>query len=171
MKKGSAQSVTMIALLPVLVVTILIGFWVYGTVSNIVPHDRTITNETICSTCTPITPVNFDNRPVLNSSTLRCFNDSTTLMPNGGSSTDNTSLGYNVVGLNQINLTHTGSEASHYESVVCTYTYNWANTNEQGFWDSATTNTNSGFSLVSVTPIVFAAIIVVVTVLLLSKQG
>jgi hypothetical protein len=168
--KGSSI-MAMATLLPILVVSILIGFWVYGSVSGIVPHDRSISNESICVSCALLTAYEFDNNPILNDTDLICTNNTGTTTLTRGVDVPTDCLGYNVIGLRTINLTNTSASECSFENVRCDYTYDWANTNEQGFWDSVTTNVNSSFALGSILPLVWAAVIIIVAIFLLQRSG
>jgi hypothetical protein len=167
--KGQNTTFAMVAVLPVILISMLITFWVYGSVSNITPHDQTIDNESICTTCVNGTEYSFDNTPVLNDTTMICYNNSADLMTNG--IVDGTCLGYNINSYQTVNITNTsGDNACQISNVVCTYTYDWANANEGGFWNTATSNINSGYTLGSVSPIIFAAVIIIGVVILLGKE-
>lgn len=166
--KGQAQAISFVTAAIFVAVAVLIGTVVFGTVGNVVPHDRTINNESICtSSCTPNTQIEFANVPVINDSTMICFNDSTSLMARGGSTPENTSLGYDIQHAQYINLSRVGDAPSHYKDVVCTYTFDEANANEQSFFDNTTSTAYSGFILAAVIVIVLAAVGVMAVVLLI----
>ena len=166
--KGQAQIFAAGAVVVVVLAMTLIGLTIYGLVSNVYPHDQTITNETLCTTCTPGTTLyRFDNIPILNDTDLICFNDSSDVMTNGGLTSENESLGYNIAGSTDINLTHTGDVSEYYTDVVCTYTFDEANSNEQSFFDSNTSVTFSGFGLLSIAGIILAAVAILTIILFL----
>ena len=171
MRKGQSGSIlTMVFALPVIVISILIGFWVYGSVSGILPHDETINNETMCTTCVNSTNYEFANYPINNDTSLVCFNDSNQLMTNG--IVADTCLGFNINNNRYINLTNTSGTMNCYTSnVVCTYRVDDATEHAEGFWTTATTNINASYTLGSVAMIVLAAVIIIMVVVLVGKQG
>lgn len=163
-------TVASIVTVVVVLITMLLGMTVFSYVADVTPHDQTINNESICTTCVNGsnggTTYTFDYTPVLNDSTLICYNDSINLMTNGLAGP--TCLGYNIVGLSSINITNTSVDCQT-ENVVCTYTYDWATADEQSFWDNSTDNSFGGFILASIIVIVLAAIAIITIVLLLGK--
>ncbi len=164
--KGQAQILGAASVVVVVVSMTLIGLLVYGLISNVYPHDQLINNETRCTTCDNETLYRFTNTPILNDSTLICFNDSADLMTNGV--VEQTCLGYNIVGLKDLNITNTSStDFCQISNVVCTYTFDEANTNEQSFYNNNTDITFSGFTLLSIAGIILAAVAIVLLVLLL----
>lgn len=169
--KGQAQAIGFVTAAIFVAVAVLIGTAVYGTVGDVVPHDRTINNETMCATCEngSVSDVRYEftNFFVLNDTSLVCFNDSNDLMTNGISDSD-TCLGYNVEGRRFMNITNTSAvENCQISDVVCTYTFDQANANEQAFFDNTTATAYSGFILAAVIVIVLAAVGVMSVILLI----
>ncbi len=159
--KGQAI-LAMVSVLMVIVITVPLTFWVYGVVSQATPHDTAITNESMCTgVCAAHSNYTFDFPPIVDeASTFICYNETDLLVY------DST---FTVTGNND-NLYLNGSSVS-YENVECSYTYNWANTNEQSFWTTTTSNINSSFALGSIVPIIFAAVIIVVVIFLVGREG
>lgn len=165
--KGQAQIFAAGATVIVVLAMTLIGLTIYGLVSDTYPHDHLVFNETICTTCVNGTGYTFDYPPVINDTTMVCYNNSVNLMTHG--TNDPTCLGYNILTSNTIlNITNTSTVNNcQISDLVCTYTYDEANTLEQSFFDNNTSVTFSGFGLLSIAGIVLAAIAIVILVLFL----
>lgn len=169
--KGQAQAISFVTAAIFVAVAVLIGTVTFGIVADVVPHDQTINNETMCATCVNGSPGNtryeFINIPVLNDTAMVCFNDSNDLMTNGVGDSD-TCLGYNIENNQFINISNASAvDFCQISNVVCTYTFDEANTNEQSFFDNTTSTSYSGFILAAVIVIVLAAVGVMAVVLLI----
>lgn len=170
MRKGQGNVITAIAVIPIAVISLLIGFWVYGSVSDIVPHDKNYRNETLCTSCSLQTSYEFDHYPILNGSSLTCTNNTGALVLTNGVANPTGCNGYNIVDHRYLNLTNATSTDCTFLNVKCDYTHDEANANEQGFYDSSTASINSSFTLGSVAPVIFAAVIIIGAVLLFGRK-
>lgn len=165
MFKGQAALIAPVATAIFIAVFVLVGTMIYGYTANVTPHDRVINNETICTTCVNGTSYTFDNTPILNDTTLICYNASANLLTNGIS--DGTCLTYNIFS-STLNLTNSSNvDACQISDLVCTYTYDWATDDQQSFWNNTTTTSYSGFILAAVIVIVLAAVAIMGYVLLI----
>lgn len=175
MQKGQTSIMPVAMGIVVAVVLVLIGTFVYALIAQGAPHDTVYLNETLCSgACVngSVSPTavlyEFDHSPMLNESSLVCYNASLAIMTRGDSY--GTCLGYNIVENRYLNITNTSGAATSrcsIRDVVCTYTYDWATTDQQSFWNNATSNAFSGFVLLSIVGIVLAAVAIISVVLLL----
>jgi len=166
--KGQSSSPMAIAITVVTFAsTILVAMMVFGYVVNEYPHDQTINNETICSTCVNNTIYEIDYDPLINDTTLVCYSGSVNAMTNGYA--DDTCLTYNVTtDLTGIVIGNTSGPSNCYTAdVVCTYTYDEANTNEQNFFNTSETNVYGGFLLMSIIAVILAAIVIMGIVVLI----
>lgn len=169
-RKGQAQAVVPIAAIILIAVFIPVTALIYGYVADATPHDKTYTNESICTTCVNGsnggTTYLFDHVPVINDTTLVCSNNTgATAMVNGVAS--GTCLGYNVLNDGTVNITNTsGPNGCEISNMRCTYTHNWASDDQENFWDSTTDTTWSGFALISVLVIVIASVVIIGFVML-----
>ena len=176
--KGQAQILAGIATVIFIAVMVLVGSLVFAYVADITPHDRTIHNESICgttcingSTSGTARTYQFDYIPVLDDATMICYNNSanktlTNIMTNAGAGA--VCGEYDIENNNAINISNTSApNGCNVTGVECTYTYNWANANEQAFFNTNTTNTYAAFVLAAVLVIVLAAVVIVGIVLLM----
>lgn len=169
--KGQAQIVTSVAAVFFVAITVLVGLVIYGSVSNVTPHDRTISNESLCTTCVNDTAYTFVSGPVNNDSTLVCTNatggQAMTNVGAGMTGGDATCLTYNIVNFRSVNVTNSsGEDMCEISNMRCDYVFDEANTLEQSFFDNNTSTTYSGFVLAAVIAIVLAAAAIVGLVML-----
>lgn len=170
-QKGQAAT-SLILGVPIVIVTLLAGYLAINQLYDKgVPHDKIIHGETLCSgTCSGGTLYPLAYTPFFNDTDLTCRNSTGAVLVRGGD--PKTSFGFNVntpagAGYTKINLTFVSNSSLTYHGIVCTYEYDWANANEQGFYDSSMSNVSAGFSLGAVAPLVIAAVAVVAVVFLL----
>ena len=164
--KGQAQIFAAAAVVTVVVAMTLIGLTIYSLVADVYPHDQIIRDETICSTCANSTLYTFDFPPVLNDTTMVCLNGSIDAMTNGV--TDGTCLGYNILAGSKLNITNSSvANGCTISGLVCNYTFDEANANEQAFFTNNQSVTFSGFTLLSIAGIILAAVAIVMLVLFL----
>lgn len=155
--KGQADIMSKAVSVVIVVVLLIVGSLVYFSTANVHPHDQAISNETICTTCSPHTTYAVDFPPLINDSTLICYNTSIQTLTRGGT--------FNTVNNNLINLTN--STDADYGVINCSYTFNEANANEQGIFDNSAANSSAAFILLSVAAIVIAAVAIITLVLLM----
>ena len=166
--RGQAQIISGVAAVITVGVLVIIGTLIYGMVTSVTPHDQSILNETICTDdCAAYTLYTFDNLPALNDADLICSNGTGTgAMTNDLE--DGTCLGFNITQADFVNITNTSAaDNCEISDVRCSYTFNEANDNEQGFYDNNLTNTYAGFTLLAVIAIVLAAVAILTIVFLL----
>jgi hypothetical protein len=155
--KGQAQVYAAAGAVAVVLIVVLIGVYTFATVFNVYPHDQTITNETLCSTCANSTLYAFTYRPVTNS-TLVCTNGSNSMTLGSDYNT------YQTSSFSYLNLT---DMSKTYVLTNCTYNFDEANANEQSFFDTSGPTIYSGFTLLSIAGIALAAVLIVTIVVML----
>lgn len=158
-------------------VMVVIGLTIYGLITNVYPHEKPYFNESLCTTCVngstsgTATTYAFNNIPIFNDSSLVCHNDSLAVMTNGVTDIT-TCLGYNVIDNSLLNITNSSNDAScQISNVVCTYTHDDSNANEEAFYRTNTSVTFAGFDLLSIAVIILAAIAILAIILFLRGTG
>lgn len=168
--KGQSLDLNLLITAVVASALIGVGIIIFAYVADQTPHDESIVNETVCTTCTSGSTNVLDNVPALNDSTLICHNLSGTtaaLMTNGGN-IESLCLSYTLIDGTYINLTNSSTECD-LGNVMCSYTYDRATDNENNYWNSAMRNTSSGFTLTAIMIIVLAAVFVILIIMALTK--
>lgn len=158
--KGQTEIITAIVTIAFVAIFILVGAMIYGYTANATPHDYLIVNESICvgATCTAQQNYTVKYGPLINDSTFQCYNATTPIISGGT---------FNQCSDDKAKVYLRGPSNGAYKDVNCTYTYDWANDNQQAFWTGNVSNTGAGFSLLAALGIVIAAVSVVGVVLVL----
>lgn len=173
-KKGQDAIGSTVVVVVLSAAMLLIGWFIFGSIAVVTPHDQLIANETICkNNCVMGNLYTPTYTPILNDSTLVCYQNATGVgalqMTNVGNMAG-ICAGYNLYNGNRINLTNTSTSCS-IANVTCAYTYDEANTFEQTYYNTNISNSGSAWGLLSVAVIVLAAVGIIMVILLFRNVG